>query len=121
MDQRKNLSFTSRRRSLSHALNGLAILFRQEPNAKLHAAATLTVIILGIVRHISPMQWIALVFAIGIVWITEAINTCIERLCDFSCDNKYHPTIKIIKDIAAGSVLVASIVSIAVGVIVFIF
>lgn len=112
---------TSRVRSFSYATNGLFQLFRQETNAKLHSLATILVIVAGIIRKLGPNQWIAIIIAIGIVWMTEAINTCIEKLCDFACDNKWHPEVKIIKDIAAGAVLIAAMVSVAIAIIVFLF
>jgi diacylglycerol kinase len=121
MDQKKKMSFSSRRNSFIYALNGLRQIFTQEPNAKLHAAAALIAVVAGIVRHISPAQWVVIIFAIGLVWITEALNTCIEKLCDYACKDEIHPAIKIIKDIAAGAVLIAAIVSLTAGTIVFLF
>jgi len=107
------MSVRARRNSFAYAWAGLVQLFKLEPNAKLHALATLLAIAAGIARHITVMQWSAIVFAIGLVWITEALNTCIEKLCNLWCDNKWHPEVKIIKDIAAGAVLVATLASVA--------
>ena len=121
MEQKKNMSVASRKRSFSYAINGIVELFRQEPNAKLHTLATIAVIIAGIVRHVGPWQWVGLFIAIGMVWITEAVNTCIEKLCNFCCDNQFHPAIKIIKDISAAAVLIAAIVSVAIGITIFFF
>jgi diacylglycerol kinase len=121
MEPNKKMNFISRKKSFSYAFNGLYQLYRQEPNAKIHTIATLAAIIAGVVRHISVMQWAAIVFAIALVWITEALNTCIERLCNLWCDNKWHPEIKLIKDIAAGAVLISAFVSIAIGILVFLF
>jgi diacylglycerol kinase (ATP) len=121
MEPNKNMSLRSRGNSFKYAFNGLYQIFRYEPNARLHAIAASGVITAGCIMHISPAKWIALVFAIGMVWITEALNTCIEKLCDFACDNKLHPAIKIIKDIAAAAVLIAAGVSIVAGIIVFFF
>lgn len=107
--------------SFKYAFAGIAQLLKQEPNARIHLAATVMAVIAGIVKGLTPMQWTAIAFAIGFVWVTEALNTAIEMLCNIWCDNKYHPTVKIIKDIAAGAVLIASIVSVAVGIAVFFF
>ena len=115
----KNMSPSSRGKSFTYAANGIFQLFIQEPNAKLHAIATIVAVAAGFVRHLLPWQWVALIFTIGLVWITEALNTCIEHLCDFSCDNKWHPTIKIIKNISAAAVLIAALVSLATGIIIF--
>jgi len=121
MEPNKTMSVNSRKNSFAYAFSGLSQLFKQEPNARLHAIATIVAITVGIIKHINTMQWVAIVFAIGLVWITEAINTCIENLCNFCCENKIHPEIKIIKDVAAGAVLVAALVSFSVGLAVFIF
>ncbi len=121
MNSQKNMTIKSRGKSFSYAFNGLLQLFRLEPNAKLHTLATIAVTVAGFVRHIGHWQWVALVIAMGLVWITEAINTCVEKLCDFCCDNRFHPSIKVIKDISAAAVLISAIVSAAVGIIVFLF
>jgi diacylglycerol kinase len=120
MEQNKSMHPTSRLKSFSFAINGLYLLLKEEPNTRLHALATITVIAGGIFRHFAAWQWVAALFAIGLVWITEALNTCIENLCNFTCDNKLHPAIKVIKDISAAAVLLAAIVSFAIGIIIFI-
>lgn len=119
--EKKSLHPASRMQSFGYALNGLRLLIAQEPNARIHLMATIAVIIAGFVRHISPMQWAALTFAIGLVWITEALNTCIEKLCNIWCDHRWHEEVKIIKDIAAGAVLVSAGVSLTTGIVVFFF
>ncbi|MES2703549.1 MAG: diacylglycerol kinase family protein [Bacteroidota bacterium] len=119
MNNNKNLGLRSRTNSFGYAIRGLAQIFREEPNVKLHAIATVVAIAAGLIRHISKTEWIAIIIAIGLVWITETLNTCIERLCDFACNRQLHPEIKIIKDIAAGAVLLAAVVSVTIGIIVF--
>jgi diacylglycerol kinase len=121
MENRKQMNFGSRSNSFKYALSGLVQLFKQEPNARIHFAVTVAVLIAGIFKHISPIQWIAILIVIALVWICEAFNTAIEMLCDLYSDGKFHPTVKIIKDISAGAVLIASILSMVAGVIVFLF
>lgn len=116
---RRRMHPVSRLKSILCALNGLRLLIKQEPNAKVHALATIIVLIAGWLRRLHPWQWIALFVAIALVWITEAINTCIERLCDAWCNREYHPEVGFIKDVAAGAVLVAAIASIGIGLLVF--
>lgn len=110
----------SRLRSMSHAVNGIATFFVSEPNAKIHLLATILVVAAGVIRDISVHSWLAITIAIGMVWITEAINTAMEKLCDYACDKEYHNTIKQVKDIAAGAVLIASVCSIIIAILVFI-
>ena len=65
------------------------------------------------------MEWIAILFAISTVFITELINTSIERVADY-ISPEFHPKIKLIKDLAPGAVLVAALFAILIGTIVFI-
>jgi len=57
--------------------------------------------------------------SIGLVWIAEMFNTCIEKLIDFLAPG-YHQQLKFIKDVAAGAVLVAALIAFVIGLIVFI-
>jgi len=105
--------------SFRYALRGLAHLFIQEHNMRIHLAATAVVIIAGCIRHLDLKGWTAICIAIALVWITEALNTAVEMMCDLFGRNMYHPTIKIIKDIAAGAVLIATILSVIIAGFVF--
>ena len=67
----------------------------------------------------SPVEIIVLVLAVGLVWATELINTVIEKIMDLISVEK-NPQIKIIKDMSAAAVLVASITALIIGCIVFI-
>ena len=115
-----NLGISSRYASIRFALNGLRLLMR-EPNAQIHAIATVLVALAGIWRQLSPMHWLALAVVVSMVWAAEAINTAVEYLCDYACGGKYHPIIKKVKDISAGAVLVTAVTSIVAGAIIFIF
>jgi len=82
------------------------------------SVATLFVIILGFYFHISSLEWIALVFAIGLVFISEAFNTAIEIDIDLTSP-EYHPYARDTKDVAAGAVILSVFVSLIVGLIIF--
>ena len=73
----------------------------------------------GIYFKISISDWCWLALSISIVWITESINTAIEKLVDL-VSPEYNVLAGAIKDIAAGAVLIASIFAIAIGVLIFI-
>jgi diacylglycerol kinase len=117
----KSIHPRARLSSFGYAIRGLGSLLRQEPNARLHAAATIAVIAFGIYRNISRNEWIALTMVIALVWITEALNTCVEMLCDLWCKGEYHPKVKIIKDIAAAAVIIAALCAVVTGLIIFCF
>jgi len=107
--------------SFGHAIRGIGSFIRQEPNARLHAVATFLVIGLGWYRHISRNEWIALTIVIGLVWIAEALNTCVEMLCDLWCKGEFHPQVKIIKDIAAAAVILSALCALVTGILIFLF
>lgn len=115
----KSTDLRSRLRSFVPAFQGLKSLVAQEPNAKIHLVATISVLALGWVHGLSSMQWGVLVFAIALVWVAEALNTCVEMLCDLWCKEQFHPKVKIIKDVAAGAVLIAAISAVAIALFVF--
>jgi len=65
------------------------------------------------------MEFLMLIAVIAMVWIAELFNTCIEKLIDFVSTEK-HPQIKLIKDMAAAAVMIASVAALLVGAIIFI-
>jgi len=117
----KSNQFTihSRFRSFRFAGEGIFSFILREYNAMLHFMATVAVITLGVLTGISTSEWIAILLSIGLVWVAEMFNTCIEKLIDFIAPG-YHQQIKFIKDVAAGAVLVAALIALAIGLIVFI-
>ncbi len=115
----QKFSIKSRFKSFKYAINGLKILIRNEHNSRIHLVAMIIAIVLGIILKISNIEWIAIVIVIGFVFSTEIINSAIEKLADFVSPD-YHETIKKVKDLSAAMVLVCALVSLIVGIIVFI-
>ncbi len=88
-------------------------------NAKLQVLAALVVTIVGLMLRLSAIEWMAVVGCVTAVLALEAINTSIELLAD-EVSLERRPTIRTIKDIAAGAVLIAAIGSVIVaGIILF--
>lgn len=119
MQSNKSLHPRARLSSFGYAIRGIGSLVKQEPNAMIHTVATAAAIGLGFLRHISRGEWMALIIVITLVWMAEALNTCIEMLCDLWCKGEYHPLVKRIKDIAAAAVFIASICALVTGAIIF--
>ncbi|AEW01891.1 diacylglycerol kinase [Niastella koreensis] len=119
MNSQEGFSIRARVRSFRYALEGIAAFFQSEHNAWLHFMATVAVITLATLVGVTKTEMLALVFAIGFVWVAEMFNTCIEKVMDFVSDQR-HKDIKFIKDLAAGAVLVAAITALVVGAVVFI-
>lgn len=110
--------FRQRLLSFKFAISGIAAFLCSEPHARLHAAATVAVLLAGWYCRLPAPQWIAIIIVTGLVWITEMLNTVIEKMMDH-LSPEYHPRVKWIKDVAAGAVLVAALVALATGALVF--
>jgi len=107
-------SFGERVKSFGYAIEGLGFVIRNEHNARVHIAAALFIIAMGIVLKISPQDWIVLTLAITSVWFAETINTAFEYVCDVVSPEK-NESVKRAKDIAAGAVLITAIGAVIIG------
>ncbi len=115
----KRFSIKERLRSFTFAFAGLKALLLEEHNAYLHVAATFLVVSLGFYFRLAPIEWVAIIICIGMVFALELVNTSIEALADHVTPEK-HDNIKNVKDLAAGAVLVAAIISVVVALLIFI-
>ena len=106
-------------RSLMFAIVGVKQFFSRDRNGKIQTVIGITAIILGFTVSLSSFQWLLVLFCIGLVISLEMINSAIEKYCDLVTTD-FHPGIKIIKDVAAGAVLVASLMSLVIVLINFI-
>tara|TARA_Y100000385_G_C12732531_1_gene483349 strand:+ start:243 stop:647 length:405 start_codon:yes stop_codon:yes gene_type:complete len=121
MKKRKESNrFLLRKRVMSFrfAFNGIKNLIKYEHNARIHLAALLCVIGLGIVLEIELTEWIAISIVSGLVILTELLNTAVEKLADF-VESEWNESIGIIKDYCAGAVLISAVISIIVGGLIF--
>ena len=116
--KKEPFSLRARMASFRNAWKGLSVFVRQEHNAWIHLSMTVLVILAGFLFRISTDEWIAVVFAIGLVISAEAINSAIERLADVVQPNR-DERIRDVKDICAGAVLVCAMTTFVIGLIVF--
>ena len=108
----------SRGKSFSDAGRGIRLVLASQHNAKIHFTATILVVGAGILFEVTSLEWVILVFAMGLVWSAEAFNTALEFLAD-AVSPEPHPLIGQAKDIAAGAVLAAALAAAIVGILVF--
>lgn len=104
--------------SFINAFNGLGNFFMRERNGRIELGAAVITAVFGFWLHISAMEWIIVLICIGLVISLEMLNSAVEKLCDM-VHAEYHPVIKIVKDVSAGAVLVASIISAIIACIIF--
>ena len=117
--QQEKFSIRSRIMSFTHAFRGIRQFVWHEHNARIHLFATVAVIVAAIVCKLNNAEAATITIVTGFVWVTEIINTAIERLADHITKER-HPEIKIIKDLAAGAVLIAAIIAVIAGLFIFI-
>ncbi|WP_328160123.1 diacylglycerol kinase family protein [Cytobacillus praedii] len=98
---------------------GIRSVIMNERNMKIHLGISLIVILTGLWLSLSMLEWLFIILAIGGMLSLEMINTAIERAVDLVTD-QYHPLAKDAKDIAAGAVLLYAIMSVIIGVIIFV-
>lgn len=114
----QKFSIINRLLSFKHAFSGLSILIKEEHNARIHLVASICVIIVCLVFKISLYEWIAIIFAVGLVFCLEIINSSIENIADFISPEK-HEMIKKIKDLSASGVLISALTALIIGLIIF--
>ncbi len=112
-------SFLSRARSFKYALAGGRVLLAGQPNARIHAVATVFVVITGLSFGLTRPEWTQLLLVMALVWSLEAVNTAIELLAD-EVTLEHRQRIGQAKDVAAFAVLVASLVAVLIGCMIFI-
>lgn len=105
--------------SFNDAIQGIIYVVRNERNMRNHIALGLLVIILATVLGVSRLELIVLILAIGGVFFAELINTALEEVVNLITTD-YHPLAGIIKNVAAGAVLVAAATAASIGYLVFI-
>ena len=111
--------YLSRRmRSFGHAFRGLVTLIRSQPHARIHLLATIIVVTAGLRVGLRRWEWVSILLCIGMVWMSEALNTALEVLAD-EVSLEHRERIGRAKDVAAGGVLITAIVAVAVAALVF--
>lgn len=106
-------------RRLGCALHGLGALVASSANARIHLAATLLAVGLGLWLRLAVAEWLWIAAAVGMVWTAEGFNSALETLAD-RVNADYDAPIGRAKDLAAGAVLVAAMVAAAIGLLVFV-
>ncbi len=104
--------------ALFNSFQGMRHFFQYERNGKIQLAIAAATIAAAAILGISAAEWLAVLVCVAMVVSMEMLNSALEQLCD-KVESGYHPVIKTVKDVAAGAVLFASIISVAIGVIIF--
>lgn len=105
-------------KSFSFAFEGLKTTLIKGKNFRLQFVLGIFAIALGFVLKLEVVEWAVLVITIASVLILELINTSLESIVNI-VSPEVKPEAKIAKDVAAASVLIASLASVFVGSLLF--
>jgi diacylglycerol kinase (ATP) len=105
-------------RSFGFAIAGLSHLWRTQRNFRIEVAIGLVVLVAGLLARLERWEWVAILLTIALVLVLEALNTTLENAVTLASPN-IHPQAKAAKDVAAAAVLIAAIISVAIGILIF--
>ena len=105
-------------RSFRFASEGLAHLWKTQRNFRIEVGIGVVALVSGLLVRLERWEWVALLLTIALVLVLEALNTTLENAVTLASPN-VHPQAKAAKDVAAAAVLIAAIVSIAIGILIF--
>lgn len=95
------------------ALQGIQAALRMESSFRLQCLAALCMVVILTYFQPSMIWWAVILLNCGMILAAELFNTALEHLIDH-VHPSLHPSIKIVKDCAAGSVLLLSLSAVAV-------
>lgn len=115
----KNLGFVKGRiKGSLIAIKGAYKFITTEPSGSVQFILAICIILASFYYKISPTEWMIQSLIIALVLSVEAMNTAIEKLCDF-VHKEHHEAIGFIKDIAAGGVMFTAVAALIVEILIF--
>lgn len=102
-----------------NSFKGIRLALKSERNIRVHFVSALLVMVGGITLKFSAAEFSILLIAIALVLIAEMVNSSIEFTLDAIFHNRYSKLVGMAKDIAAGAVMIATFISISIGILLF--
>ena len=106
-------------RSFQYAAKGVLTSFAGQRNIKIHLFFGMAAILLSVILKISRLEFLIILLMVFLVIILEMINTAVEKTVDMVSTEKNSKAGNI-KDIMAGAVMLAAILSVITGVYIFV-
>jgi diacylglycerol kinase len=104
--------------SFVYAVKGILSGINDQRNLKFQLGVAIIVVMAGFYLSIAALEWCILLLCIALVIGLELVNTALENLVDLVTRER-NPLAGKVKDIAAGAVLVVSIITVIIGLIIF--
>ena len=105
-------------KSVQFTFRGIIWILRNERNFQFHILALIINLFLIVFFGISNTETALILLCCFFVLVTETLNTCVEKICDY-IQPKFDSRIGIIKDLAGGAVMLATISAVSVGALVY--
>jgi diacylglycerol kinase len=96
--------------SFTYALAGILHMFRYGKNVRIQGTAAVLVTLVAAWLKLSPVEISLLILVIGINLLAEFMNTAVEAAVNLASTER-HPMGQLAKDVAAGAVLLSSIMA----------
>lgn len=93
-------------------------MLRSERNFQIEGLALIINLLLIVYLKVTELEAALILVVSFSVLSLEILNTCVEKICDIIQPN-FDERIKIIKDMAAGSVFLMAMASVVVGVLIY--
>lgn len=101
-------------KSFVYASRGLSRVYHEEQNFRIELVVGIVVMLAGFIIGIKPWEMAILALTIGFVLLMEIVNSLVELMSDL-LKPKLSVYVRGIKDVGAAAVLMATLVSVAVG------
>ena len=111
---------SSVKKSFSNAIRGLKLALFSQRNFRIEVIIAFIVVIAALCLKVSHSDLCILIIMIAIVLICELLNSIIEFTLDAVYRNHYSKLVEMAKDMSAGLVFFVSMISVVIGLIVFV-
>jgi diacylglycerol kinase (ATP) len=112
-------SFSGIIKSFQNSIRGFRVLLHNEYNLYIQLGFGFLITIMGFIFSISSLEWIIQFTVIGLVIFSELINTAFEKTMDL-VNPDYDERVRDIKDLASAAVLFMVLISIIVGMFIYV-
>ena len=106
-------------RGFGFAFKGIWHACKTQINFRVHLFCAAIALVLGWYLTLSTAEWLWITLCIGMVLLTELINTAIELLVDL-VSPEYNEKAGRIKDMCAAAVLITAITALVIGLVIFV-
>lgn len=106
-------------RSFFYAIRGIFFAIRNEKNFQIELIVGTVAVFIMFFLPLLGLERSLILLSIALVLTLELANTALERVMDI-LKPRVHPYARVIKDVMAGAVLLATLSAVAIGLVIFI-